>query len=89
MDDCNRSLTVLRQAPGFVQIPLWTIVTAASFDLGIKCIVQIPLWTIVTRPFTKEIVMLYCSDSSMDDCNFKSNLNSIVAVVFRFLYGRL
>ena len=71
MDDCNLPPGFLPPVQGFVQIPLWTIVTHSfPFKSASTIAVQIPLWTIVTRaPKTPAVIAFFGSDSSMDDCN--------------------
>jgi len=48
MDDCNKAACAWRVFSGFVQIPLWTIVTRRASATASYRRVQIPLWTIVT-----------------------------------------
>ena len=69
MDDCNLPTLTTGAGAGFVQIPLWTIVTRRTEDKTIALGVQIPLWTIVTIVDALDMAIQRCSDSSMDDCN--------------------
>ena len=90
MDDCNVVDIIKLNSSFFVQIPLWTIVTEVDeFTAILKessdssmddCNIKTPPEYYADKD---------SSDSSMDDCNVEYKAACSLAILFRFLYGRL